>query len=351
MSKVSSLNKAEEERASALHEKAIIINMLDSTTGGFERKYCEKLVEAGITTINTTANQNIAFRPYEGLPEVLREFYKWHKKIQENSDKLTHCTKVTNIMDAKKNGKTAVILGFQDPKPIDQDLDLLLVFYKLGLRICGLAYFRRNAFADGCGEKTDCGLSKIGEMAVGHMNKLGVLIDLSHCQYTASMEAIALSKDPVVFSHSNPRAAYDHLRNLTDEQIKACAEKGGVIGVTAFSTFLRPKGAIVGATIEDCLNHIDYIAKLVGVDHVGIGMDMAEGRTVEEVMLLARAYPELSKKQVKIDESAISKRYALRTILEFQNYTRGLVAMGYSDQEILKILGGNFLRVFERVWC
>jgi membrane dipeptidase len=229
-------------------------------------------------------------------------------------------------------------------------LNLLKIFYQLGLRICGLAYTRRNAFADGCGEKTDCGLSRIGELAVEEMNKLGVLIDLSHCGYTASMQAIDLSKDPVSFTHSCARGVYDHIRNLTDEQIKACAEKGGVIGVNAFSNYLHPKGLAEGATVAHSLNHIDYIVNLVGVDHVGIGTDTTESRTVDEALELARAYPELGEPPKSVTLESIRKRYALKSIMEIRNYTRGLVARGYSDQEILKILGGNFLRLFKKVW-
>lgn len=348
---ISSLSKVEEERAEQLYEKAIVINTMDSTAlPQFDSKYCEKLADAGITALNTTVNVNVAFRPHEGLPEVMRQFYIWYDKLRENSDKIVQINSAEDIRKAKKDGKTGIIFGFQNPKPIDGDPDLIKIFHRLGLKICGLVYTRRNAFADGCGEKTDVGLSRIGEMFVAEMNKLHILIEMSHCQTRASLETIALSKDPVAFTHSNSKGVYDMPRNLTDEQIKACAEKGGVIGVNAFSNQLHPKAEMEGATIEHCLDHIEYDVRLVGANHVGIGTDSAEGRTIEDAMALSVAYPELRTSTMKLDQAMLAKRYALKDILDFKNYSRGLVARGYSDQEILKILGGNWLSLFEKIW-
>lgn len=323
MKSVYKLSKVEEEKASDLLKKAIVINMMDSTSpSSFDSRYCQKLVETGLTALNTTVNINIAFRPWESLPEVIRQFCIWYAKLEENSDKILQVTSAEDIKEAKKKRKIGVIFGFQNPKPIDQDPDLLTIFHRLGLRVCGLVYTRRNSFADGCGESTDCGLSRTGELVVERMNKLHVLMELSHCGHRSSLQAIELSKDPVVFSHSNARGIYDHVRNITDEQIKACAEKGGVVGVNAFSRYLHQKGDEEGATVEHALDHIDYIARLVGVDHVGIGTDSSEGRTAEEIMQLARAYPELRSAPQTVEASSIEKRYALKTILEFRNYER-----------------------------
>ena len=224
------------------------------------------------------------------------------------------------------------------------------IFYQLGLRVCGVVYTRRNTLADGCGEKTDCGLSRIGEVFVEELNKLHVLIELSHCQTKSSLQVIELSRDPVAFTHSNTRGVYDHVRNLTDEQIQACAEKGGVIGVNGFSSFLHSKGLEEGATVADAIDHIDYIANLVGANHVGIGLDSTESRTVEEALELQRAYPELGSSKETPTLESIRKRYALKTILDIRDYARGLVAKGYSDQEILGILGGNWLNLLKKVW-
>ena len=350
MRELPKLSKAQEEKAQELHEKAVVINMMDSTARySFDKNYCEKLIQAGVTALNTTVNLNVSFRPWEGLSETLREFYMWYDKL-DYLDKIVQVRKAEDIEQAKRDRKTSIIFGFQNPHPIDSDINLLRIFYQLGLRVCGVAYTRRNSLADGCGEKTDCGLSRIGEVFVEELNKLHVLIELAHCQTKSSLQIMELSRDPVAFTHSNPRGAYNHLRNLTDEQIQACAEKGGVIGVNAFSTFLHPKGMEQGATIADALDHIDYIVGLVGANHVGLGLDFTESRTIEEALELQRAYPELGASPETPTSESIRRRYALKSILDIRDYARGFVAKGYSDQEILRILGGNWLNLFRQVW-
>lgn len=350
MKTIPKLDKVQEEKARELHEKAVLINMMDSTTlRSYDKDYCEKLIQAGVTALNTTVNLNVSFRPWEGLPEVVRQFYMWYDKLNF-FDEIIQIRKAEDIEQAKRDRKTGIILGFQNPNPIDSDINLLKIFYQLGLRVCGVAYTRRNTLADGCGEKTDCGLSRIGEVFVEELNNLHVLIDLSHCQTKSSFQIMELSRDPVAFTHSNPRGAYNHLRNLTDEQIHACAEKGGVIGVNGFSTFLHPKGLEEGATVADAVEHIDYIVDLVGANHVGIGLDCTGSRTVEEALELQRAYPELGSSPETPTLESIRRRYALKSILDIRDYARGLVAKGYSDQQILRILGGNWLNLFKEVW-
>ena len=236
-----------------------------------------------------------------------------------------------DIIDAHKNGKLAVVLQFQNTSPIENDIRLLEVWYKFGVRVMELTYSQRNLIGDGCDEDTDCGLSKFGQKVLQEMNRIGLVVDLSHTGYTTSMEALEQSKDPVIFSHSNVKKladftdpTYPKRRNLTDEQIKALAEKDGVMGIAAQSFLLKTDWQKSPPSTKDMVDHIEYVIKLVGADHVGIGLDYTEGD----------GPPELAIKSVK----------------DIVEVTFELLQRGYSNNEVKKVLGENFLRVFRKVW-
>lgn len=202
---------------------------------------------------------------------------------------------------------------------------------------------------DGLGEKTNCGLSKLGVQVVEELNRLGILIDLSHSGVATTMEAMQISKDPVIFSHANARSLCDNIRNLTDEQMKALSENGGTIGILALSPFLSNRAAQTGSTMEDYLNQIDYVRDLVGVDHVSIGLDLGEASKPEDFLRLRLRYPEFP----LLDEFKRKGIYApkeLENATTLSAITKGLVTRGYSDEEIQRVLGKNALRVFRDVW-
>jgi membrane dipeptidase len=203
----------------------------------------------------------------------------------------------------------------------------------------------RNYVGDGCLERTDCGLSDFGLEVIEEMNHLGILIDLSHVGYRTTMEAIEASEQPVAFTHANPRALCNHPRNKTDEAIKALADKGGVIGANIFPPFLA---AGSHATIEDVIDVIDYLVNLVGVDRVGIGTDFTEGqpREVFDYWLTGKS----SKgPRMRLDYPIVNPE-GIRSAADFPNLTDALVTRGYPASHVKKIMGGNWLRLFEEVW-
>jgi membrane dipeptidase len=248
--------------------------------------------------------------------------------------------------------------------PLEDNFDLLWLYDALGVKIIQLSYNARSLAGDGCFEKNDAGLSEFGLELVRKMNTLGILIDASHCGYRTSMDAIEASKDPIAFTHATARHfnPLNYQRSKMDEQIKALAEKGGVMGIVAESTFISPRGH-EGTTIDDYLAHINYVAKLVGVNHVGIGADLQEFTVGGEGLrfvdaMRSKALSHLTEPfDVYLEAGYHSKtRYEtfyppeFNTIAKTLNVTKGLVASGFSDDEILKIMGGNFLRVFGQVW-
>jgi membrane dipeptidase len=319
------------------------------------REYLRLIRQGGVSAVNFTVAIN------ENCPLACRKVSQILRAIQELSqEKVIQIRNVEEIARAKNEQLVGLIFGFQNVAPIEDEPDLLWLYDALGVKIIQLSYNARSLAGDGCFEKTDCGLSELGFELIRKMNRLGILIDASHCGYKTSMEAIEASKDPIAFTHATARhfnpLAYQ--RSKTDEQIKALAEKGGVMGIVAESTFLTPRG-YEGTTINDYLAHINYVADLVGVDHVGIGADIIEfldSRFVDEMRL--RAVSHLTQPIDTYLEAGYLAKTSYETfypsefnsIAKSLNITKGLVASGYSDDEILKILGGNFLRLFGRVW-
>jgi len=338
MKRYDELSKDEIDHALELHGEAIVVDC--SVALKMEDAYFERAREGGITAHNHTVTD-----PRENLPEAVKSigaFYRW---VRQHEDKGLIALTAEDIRRAKREGKVAFILGPQNAKFLEDDPGLVHAFHGLGVRVLQLTYQYRNQIGDGCGERTDAGLSRFGLDAVDEMNRVGMLIDLSHVGPATTRDAMEASSDPVVFSHGHPRALKDHVRNKTDEQLHALAEKGGVIGITEYSPICELKRG-VRPDVDDFLKHVDYVADLIGVDHVGLGLDIDERSTPERWGAFASAYPELSGGYDFVGKRARD----LDWITKAPNVTKGLVGRGYSDAEILKILGGNFLRVFERVW-
>jgi membrane dipeptidase len=338
MSDFFKLTKAEEERAAALYDKAIVIDA--STIINYQGNTLYTLKRAGITASNhTVTGVNSNF--FEGGREISR-CLEW---VNGHSSEVSLVESARDVERAKEKGMYGVIMGPQNSDIVEGDINLLPAIYKLGVRIMQLTYQTRNYVGDGCAEIAAVGLSAFGHDLIQEMNRLGMLVDLSHCGRGTTDEAIVASKKPVVFSHTHPYAMAKHPRNKTDEQIHALAEKGGVMGITEYSPIAQVKPG-VRPTIVDYLDQIDYVAKLVGAKHVGIGLDIDDTSTPERFAEFKRNFPELCR-----DYDFETRRIdGLSELADCPQIARGLVSRGYSDGEILMILGGNFMRVFSDVW-
>lgn len=339
MKRGSELGKDEIERAMELHRKAIVIDNMNPSLCSMEfLEYTKKMHDAGVTANGLTLGP--FWYTFRQMLESTADFYL---KISQNSEKTLLVTTVEDIERAKREGKVGLFYKSNNIH-IEGDLRLLRILHKLGFRSLQITYNMKNEIGDGCTERTNCGLSDLGVRVVEEMNKLGMLIDLSHVGTETSKDAIEFSKDPVTFSHSNSRSVADNLRNIPDELVQALAEKGGMVGVNAFPKFVSSKPK---PTVDDLLDHIDHYEKLVGIDYVSIGTDLVEGQPMEGPAAEKYWAPLLAKPEVY---GKLPWHYALGSISELPNITKGLVARGYSDQEILKILGRNSLRLFRRVW-
>jgi len=268
--------------------------------------------------------------------------------FEKYADLIMPIRRTADIQTAKETGRTGIILGFQNTSAIEDDLKLLSIFHQLGVRIIQLTYMEANLAGQGCLERIDAGLTSFGLEMIEEMNRLGILIDLSHVGYRTTMEAIEASKKPVAFTHANPKSLCNHPRNKPDDAIKALVRKGGVIGATVFPVFL-PAGN--NSTIKDFVDVVDYLVKMVGIDHLAIGTDFTEGQPKEffDWLLTGRSMkgPALT---VKL-EHPIKNTQGIQGAADFPNVTEALVARGYAESDIRKILGENMVRLFREIWA
>jgi len=329
-----------EERALNVHKQAIIIDGLlamERPHGSLD--YLEKARLAGVTAVNAS----IIYNDGPSFRETVDRIGSWHQGFREYANIIRPVARASDIEAAKSENKVAVVLAFQSTKPLENNVDFLDIFYNLGVRTIQLTYQRKCWVGSGCGERTDDGLSRFGIEVVRRMNELGILVDLSHCGPQTTMEAIRFSEKPVAFTHANPRALCDTVRNKTDEQIKMLASKGGVTGLNVFSPFCKggPK-----ATLDDFIDMIDYLDNLVGVDHIGLGFDYSPFVSREQFAILKADSPEIDK-DVEYETQHIR---GLESISSLPELTKGLARRGYSEKAIEKILGLNFLSLFKEVW-
>ncbi|MDE2926148.1 MAG: dipeptidase [Acidobacteriota bacterium] len=329
---------ATESRAREIHERSIVIDGLNVSRWGEEAVY-RHLHEGGLTAINATV------AVWEGTHGTLRNIARFYKDFDTYSRYIRQVTCLDDIRKAKEEGRVGVIFGFQNSSPIEDDLDLVEVFHRLGVRAIQITYNDLNLVGAGCYERRDVGLSQFGVDLVAEMNRLGMVVDLSHVGHRTTMDAIETSDDPVWFSHTNPRTLCDHPRNKTDEEVKALVATGGIVGANSFPTFLA-RG--YDSTLEDVLDVVDYWVDLVGIDSVGIGLDFTELHTAEWFHWLMAG--KLKGSTVFPLPYPIPLPDGITRADEMPNLTAGLAGRGYSGEDVQKIMGLNVYRLFERVW-
>jgi membrane dipeptidase len=309
----------------------------------FEEDWVPRMRQGGIAARVVAVYVDQAFLPEMALRKALDQVSALYSEVGESSS-ICLCITYEDIICAKENGKIGLILGMEGAEPLGNDIDLLSIFYKLGLRILGLTHSRRNYLADGSfflprTTGTLGGLTDFGIDVVQKANELGIVIDVSHLNDPSFWDVIENTRSPIIASHSNCRAMCNVPRNLTDDQIKAIAERGGVIGVTCVPAFLDRK--IENADADHIINHIDHIVDIAGVKSIGLGFDFFEfGMKYLSEQEMARMPPEL-KTFLPVN---IIKDEDVPRILE------RLAERGYDEADIELIAGKNFLRVFKEVW-
>jgi membrane dipeptidase len=334
----------------ALYRRSLVLDALsgpanpDEDTLPLKAEVVKQCGDSGINAVNWTVGsatfdgtvRRIAFA--HGLQDS--DPARW-KIVRRHSD----------LAAAKREGRIALILGFQFPQPVEEDLNRLTTFHRLGVRIIQMTYNTRGLFGDGCLEPGNAGLSKVGREAIARMNELGIAVDLSHCGKRTTAESIQTSAKPVLITHSACNAIFPHPRHKDDEELRSLASRGGVFGVYMMP-YLTPSPKL--PTKEDVIRNIEHALKVCGADHVGIGSD--NGIT---------AWDESPEEQKKF-QALVAERKRLGIGAPGEDrplYVQGLNTphrmlliaeelhrRGHSDDVIEKVLGRNFQRAFGDIW-
>ena len=306
----------------------------------------DEIARSGLTMIETTLGP--AGTPTFSYEAAVRDLAGWHGNFARYRDKLIHVRRADDILEAKRTGKLGVMLGFQNATHLNRDIRNVDFFYNLGIRQIQLTYNELNALGAGSTERQDVGLSDFGVDVVGKMNELGILVDLSHCGVRTTLDAIEVSKRPVIFSHSNCRALNDNPRCKTDEQIRKLAAKGGVMGITTVNFFVSNKPR---STLDDYIAHIEHVIKLVGVDHVAIGTDSSIGgwRISFPNEKAFWDFHNQFKFKPGVDVRWPPFIEELDVPEKFKVIEKRLREKGVSETDREKILGGNFLRIYREI--
>ena len=268
-------------------------------------------------------------------------------RFREHRELIVQARDVDDIIEAKKNGRTAVVFGWQNASPIENDLDRLALFHELGVRIVQVTYNERNLLGNGCYERTDDGLSNFGLDAVKVMNELGILINLSHVGDRTTLETIEASEKPVAFTHANARSFMSHVRNKTDEALDLLAQKGGGVGANAFPSFL-PMG--YESSLQDYVDAIDDLVERVGIDHVGIGTDFCQDQPHSFFeWLFAQQGTKYRPMPFTIPDPHVHPA-DFETPDALPGLASELLRRGYGDEDVSNVLGGNWMRLFRQVW-
>ena len=263
-----------QDEVAGLYDRAIVIDALANPgsmnvswppRGPLSPKQRQAIASSGITAINVTVSA-------DDFEATTRNIALWQGEADRYPALLSIVRRHDDIARAKREKTLGLILGFQNTEMLERDLGRLDVFHRLGIRIIQLTYNDRNLLGDGCLEPGDAGLSAYGRQVVERMNALGLAVDLSHCGTRTTADGIAASSKPPLITHSGCREVYRHPRSKEDRELKAMADKGGVVGIY-FMPFIGPgPGA---PTVEMLTRQIDHAIKVCGVDHVGIGSDLS----------------------------------------------------------------------------
>lgn len=336
-------------RAADLVGESRVLDMLAPVKLDFDPAYpatrmppqdIEDFRRSGVTAIHNA----VGVGGDNAKQDVLTWFAAWQGFVGRNTDVLLLAGSVADIDLAKQDGRCAVIMGLQnsDHFVTPDDVDL---FYKIGQRCSQLTYNSQNRIGSGATDRVDGGVSDFGAEIIAAMNRVGMLVDVSHCGDRTTLDAIAISSEPIAITHSNCRALNNHPRLKTDEAIIALARKGGVMGVTGVRNFVRDREP---TNVGHIVDHIDHIVRLAGIEHVGIGSDAD-----------LNGYDDMKPDQYKALRGGYKESYAFREKLDTDGFDTPeriyvlvdeLFARGYTKENIKLILGENFFSLLKKIW-
>ena len=319
------------------YNNAVLIDGL--VISKFSRAVFEDMKKGGITAANCTCCV------WHDFNATMSNIATWKHWFKEYDDIITQVYTSLDIIHAQNEGKVGIILGWQNTSGIGDDLNNLILFKDLGVKIMQLTYNSQNLVGSGCWESSDSGLSDFGHDVVSEMNALRILIDLSHVGPKTSDDAIRYSKKPVTYSHCCPMLK-QHARNKTDDQLRTIANAGGFVGFASYTPFL-PKGK--ESTLADCVSAMEYLINIVGEDNTGIGTDWVQDQDIDFFNYLSSDKGK-GRPTSTPHKTVPSMPLGLESMGSFRNFIPAMEAAGWSETRIRKVLGENWLKFLKESW-
>jgi len=322
--------------AAALHSDAVVCDLtlpwIDIGRRELREQTLPRFAAGGVNFVSLTLASDA-----ESQTEVFNTIARTRRYLLDQPERFRLIETVDDILTAKNDGKLAVSFNLQGTNALAGNLDMVEPLYKLGIRQTLMVYNKKNLVGDGCHERTDCGLSEFGVELIREMNRVGMIVDCSHTGYRTSMEAMEVSIEPVIFSHSNPRSLWEHDRNIRDDQATSCAATGGLVGVVGVGIFMGEDDA----STDTFFRQIDYYAQLIGTEHIAIGLDYVYDVEAEKQYMAGIKSP------VQGNYHNLNNFFQPE---QLPDLTEMMLARGYTEQAVRGILGENYLRVARKVW-
>ena len=297
---------------------------------------------SNLTAVHVTISYHEQFR------ETVSNFEQWNSWFEKYPSLIMPAFYAEDVETANKQNKTAVIFGFQNPSPIEDDIGLVEILHRLGGRFMQLSYNNQSLLATGCYENNDPGITRMGKEVIKEMNRVGMVVDMSHSSEKSTFEAIELSSRPIVISHANPSFWHPAKRNKSDEIIKELSNSNGMLG---FSLYPHHLNNSTQCSLEDFCSMIARTADLIGIDHIGFGSDLCQDQpdSIVEWMRVGKWTKEIDYGEGSASNPGFPDMPSwFRDNRDWYNIIEGLKKHGFSNDEINKIKGGNWLSFFRK---
>ncbi len=307
----------------------------------WSEKIFRQMRDGGVDAVHVT----IAY--HENFRETVANFESWNRWFERYPDLICHARTGDDVRAAKRDDRTAIIFGFQNPSPIEDDIGLVEICYTLGARFMQLSYNNQSLLATGCYEAEDPGITRMGRQVIKEMNRVGLVVDMSHSADRSTLEAIEISERPIAITHANPSFWHPALRNKSDTVLKELAASGGMLGFSLYPHHLKDKTA---CTLDSFCNMIARTADLMGADRIGLGSDLCQDQpdSVVEWMRVGRWSKEIDYGEGSACDAGFPPMPDwFRDNRDFGNIAAGLLKAGFSEEETAGVMGENWLRFYD----
>ncbi len=307
----------------------------------WSEKIFEQMRAGGVDAVHVT----IAY--HENFRETVAVMEQWNARFEQFPDRIFQGFTGDDVRRARETGRTAIFYGFQNPSPIEDDIRLVEILHRLGVRFMQLSYNNQSLLATGCYEAEDPGITRMGREVIAEMNRVGLVVDMSHSAERSTLEAIEISARPIVVTHANPAFWHPALRNKSDAVLRGLGETGGMLGFSLYPHHLKDGS---NCTLDSFCRMVADCAEIMGVEHIGIGSDLCQDQpdAVVEWMRNGRWSKTLDYGEGSAANAGFPTMPGwFRDNRDFGNIEQGLRAVGFSEADSANIMGGNWLRFFD----